>query len=52
MLTLEKGNVKMKLPELIRGRKEGQDNLNLGYDSVKIEKIKKEVLACQSITTS
>jgi len=45
-LPLQKGSSKIKLPELIRGRKEVQDNLNLAYDSVRIEKIKKEVLAC------
>lgn len=31
--------------------KEVQNNLNLAYDFVRIEKIKKEVLVCQSITT-
>lgn len=51
-LILQKGRSKIKSPELIRGRKEVQDNLNLAYDSVRIEKIKKEVLACQSVTTS
>ena len=52
-LILQKGRrSKIKSPELIRGRKEVQDNLNLAYDSVGIEKIKKEVLAGQSVTTS
>ena len=39
----QKESSKIKLPELIRGRKEVQDNLNLAYDSMRIEKIKKEV---------
>ena len=50
--TLQKGSSKIRLQELIRSRKELKDNLNLPYDSVRIEKIKKEVLACQSVTTS
>jgi hypothetical protein len=51
-LTSQKSRSKIKSPELIRGRKEVQDNLNLAYDSVRIEKIKKEVLAYQSVTAS
>jgi hypothetical protein len=50
-LTLQKGRSKIKSPELIGGRKEVQDNLNLAYDSVRIEKIKREVLAYQSVIT-
>jgi hypothetical protein len=33
--------VKVKLPELISSRNEVQDNLNLAYDSMRIEKTKK-----------
>jgi hypothetical protein len=50
--TLQKGSSKIRLQELIRSRKELKDNLNLPYDSVRIDKIKKYVLACQSVTTS
>ena len=45
-------NSKMPSLGLISGRKEVQDNLNLAYDPVRIEKIKKEILACQSVTIS
>jgi len=43
---------KMGYPILIKDREEVQDNLNLAYDSVKIEKIKKEILACRYVITS
>jgi len=43
-LNLQKGSSKIKSLNLIRGRKEVQDNLNLAYDSVGIEKIKKKIL--------
>ncbi|MBA2123716.1 hypothetical protein B9J78_02070 [bacterium Unc6] len=43
---------KVKIPESIKGKKEVQENLNLAYDSVKIENEKEEVLECQPVTTS
>jgi len=52
ILNLTYNCVRIKNLELIRGRKEVQDNLNLAYNSIRIEKIKKKVLAYQSITTS
>ncbi|MBT9147615.1 MAG: hypothetical protein DDT32_01377 [Syntrophomonadaceae bacterium] len=51
-LTLEKKSSKVKIPESIKGKKEVQENLNLAYDSVKIENEKEEVLECQLVTTS
>ncbi len=51
-LTLEKKSSKVKIPESIKGKKEVQENLNLAYDSVKIENEKEEVLECQPVTTS
>jgi len=49
---LQKGRGKIKSLELIRGRKEVQDNLPFTYDSIKIENKNKEVPECQLVITS
>ncbi len=36
-LIFQKENDNIKISELIRGRKEAQDNLNLAYDSVRFK---------------
>ena len=43
-LTQELENCRMKISESIRGEKDVEENLNLTYDSVKIEEENKEVL--------
>jgi len=51
-LTFQKESGKLKIPESIRGRKEVQENLTFAYDSVKINRVKEEVLECQLVTIS
>ncbi|MBT9151694.1 MAG: hypothetical protein DDT40_01890 [candidate division WS2 bacterium] len=52
ILTSQKESSKVKISELIRGRKEAQESLIFAYGSVINEVKNKEVLECQPVTTS
>jgi len=51
VFSIQKEGDKIKIPESIRGEKEGEKNLTFACDSVKIENEKKEVLKTQLVTT-
>ena len=53
VLTLQKEGSKIKISESIESRNEVmKKSLTFAYDSVKMDKEKKEVLWCQCVTTS